>query len=65
MFVWHGQVQTGASLQNSPMPRVAHAAELADSPVAAEEPMENAQQVSSPFCLSAMHSRDNIAAYLI
>ena len=48
--LWHVQVQTGASLQNSPMP----AAELADSP-AVEQPMENAQQVRLPLWPSARH----------
>ena len=62
MFVWHVQVQTGASLQNSPMPVAAHAAELTDSP-AAEQPTEDAQQVSPPLWPSVMHSRGNSAAY--
>ena len=62
MTVWHVQVQTGASLQNSPMPEAAHGADLADSP-AAKQPMEHAQQVSPLFCPPAIHFRRNDAAY--
>ena len=64
MSVWRVQVQTGASLQNSPMPEATHPADLADSPVA-EQPMEHAQQVSPLFCPPAMRSRRNAAYDLV
>ena len=68
------QVQTGASLQNTPMPAAQEAAERADSP-AAEQPSGNAQQVSpglrppSPFpppstmTTRSMHPRGITAAH--
>ncbi len=54
LSLYHVQVQTGASLQNSPAPSMADVAVPAQSPLP-EQPQDGAQQVSPNYVHSRAH----------